>query len=136
MIFGILVLGDIVLTLYGSTGMISAAQQYCDQRDDLELSGYMEWVIQHKLEACVCMKAGTKGMLRQLKIRQIVQRMNAALDDGGVYVRPGLFFRRMEREAPDLFERISSLCFIDKREKGIPVDRPILTNGGHGAASW
>lgn len=120
MAFGTFIFGDYVFMLCGTGGMIEAAKQYCEQRDQLELTEYVAWIIQHKLSACVCMKADTNGLLDRIRTRQWAQRLNDILDKGGSYIRAGLFFGRMKLEDPEMFEETYPLCYIEKREQGIP----------------
>ena len=120
MTFGILILGDMVLLLYGSPGMIEAAKQYCEQRDDLDLADYMEWVIQHKLLACVCVKSDIKEFLRRFKIRHIAKKLNDMLLIGQVFIRPGMLLGKMKAENKDLFDVVYPKCFLEKMDRAVP----------------
>lgn len=107
--FGIQIFGDMVLVLYGSEGMLDAAKEYCEQRDDLDLEEYIDWVVRHRMPACVSVRAGTKGLLRQHQAKKVSGEMNEQLELGGVYVQLGQFITSMKIENPELYQEARSL---------------------------
>lgn len=103
--------GMFVVMIYGSEGMVLSADQYCERQEHLELSEYMEWIVEHKLSSCVCVNAGIKGFMNRRRIQKVADCMNDILKRGGSFLRDRQLFIGMYMEDPEQFEEVYPLCF-------------------------
>lgn len=81
------ILGEgIYIVLYGSEGMMEAANQYCDTKDALELSEYAEWIGRHGLRARLCIRPEVKRIFFRRRVDKAVRESNDLLQRYGALI--------------------------------------------------
>lgn len=77
---------DIFMALQGNEGMLTAADRYCDARETLELSEYVDWLGSHDLRARLWMRPDIKGFFYRRQVKKAVQSMNERLQRLGALI--------------------------------------------------
>lgn len=91
---------DISALLYGCEGMLFAADQYCEDREQLELSDYLEWMASHGIRARLYVRNWVKGILYRRQLKKIVESLNGQLQERGALLT-------VDESSPEMIELLT-----------------------------